>query len=58
MNKLFVLICKNSLIFPLYSLPNTLSLILVAELAWKSSKLIELIPPLILEAIDLQASPL
>jgi hypothetical protein len=39
------------------SFPNTASLILILELLWKSSNVIDETAPLTLEAIDLQASP-
>ena len=39
------------------SFPNTASLILMLELLWKSSNVIEETAPLTLEAIDLHASP-
>lgn len=39
------------------SFPKTASLILILELLWKSSNVIDDTAPLTLEAIDLQASP-
>ena len=40
-----------------FSFPKTASVILMLELLWKSSNVIEETAPLTLDAIDLQASP-